>query len=114
MSSIPTVGHKAPLSGAYRTVWRWHFYAGVVVMPFLLLLTLTGGLYLFKDEIDRFSDRHRLPVAIEAPQVSPDQWLTASTSLAEGRAATVLIPASQAEAVQVRLDLPGRPRSRCS
>ena len=46
---------SAPDAAAYRLVWRWHFYAGVVVMPFLLLLALTGGLYLFKDEIDRRS-----------------------------------------------------------
>lgn len=30
------------LSGAYRAVWRWHFYAGVFVMPVLMLLALTG------------------------------------------------------------------------
>ncbi|MGX1801745.1 PepSY domain-containing protein, partial [Brevundimonas naejangsanensis] len=47
---IVSLKNKAPdmMSGAYRAVWRWHFYAGVLVMPFLMLLTLTGGLYLFK------------------------------------------------------------------
>lgn len=40
------------LSGAYRAVWRWHFYAGLLVLPFLMLMALTGGLYLFKAEID--------------------------------------------------------------
>ena len=27
----------APLSGAFRAVWRWHFYAGLLVLPFLML-----------------------------------------------------------------------------
>lgn len=36
----------------YRAVWRWHFYAGLLVMPFLLLLAITGGLYLFHSEIE--------------------------------------------------------------
>ena len=36
----------------YRAVWRWHFYAGLFVLPFLISLAITGGLYLFKDEID--------------------------------------------------------------
>ena len=40
--SSPT--SSAPLSGAWRAVWRWHFYAGLLVMPFLMLLALTGGL----------------------------------------------------------------------
>ena len=48
-----TRSSPAPLSRAYRAVWRWHFYAGVLVMPFLMLLALTGALYLFKDEIDQ-------------------------------------------------------------
>ena len=38
----------------YRTVWRWHFYAGLFVVPFILLLSLTGAIYLFKPQIDRW------------------------------------------------------------
>lgn len=26
----------------YRAVWRWHFYAGLYVIPFLLMLAITG------------------------------------------------------------------------
>lgn len=36
----------------YAAVWRWHFYAGLMTLPFLALLSVTGGLYLFKDEIN--------------------------------------------------------------
>ena len=36
----------------YRAVWRWHFYAGLLVLPFMITLAITGGLYLFKDELD--------------------------------------------------------------
>ena len=42
----------APGTRWYNAVWRWHFYAGLLVLPFLMLLALTGGLYLFKAEID--------------------------------------------------------------
>jgi uncharacterized iron-regulated membrane protein len=44
----------APPSHAllYRAIWRWHFYAGLLVLPFLISLAVTGSLYLFKDEID--------------------------------------------------------------
>ncbi|WP_284891766.1 PepSY-associated TM helix domain-containing protein [Cobetia amphilecti] len=41
-------------SDIYRAVWRWHFYAGLLVLPFLTLLAVTGGLYLFREEIDHF------------------------------------------------------------
>jgi hypothetical protein len=36
-------------SDLYRAVWRWHFYAGLIAIPFLISLAVTGGLYLFKD-----------------------------------------------------------------
>lgn len=36
----------------YRAVWRWHFYAGLLVAPFILILSVTGAIYLFNDEIN--------------------------------------------------------------
>ncbi|WP_432769378.1 MAG: PepSY domain-containing protein [Sphingopyxis sp.] len=41
----------------YRTIWRWHFYAGLFVIPFLLVLSVTGAAYLFKPELDRWQER---------------------------------------------------------
>jgi uncharacterized iron-regulated membrane protein len=41
----------------YRTIWRWHFYAGLFVMPFILILSVTGAIYLFKPQIDRWEER---------------------------------------------------------
>lgn len=38
----------------YRAVWRWHFYAGLLVLPFLVWLALTGGLFVFKQQIDGY------------------------------------------------------------
>lgn len=99
---------KAPdmMSGAYRAVWRWHFYAGVLVMPFLMLLTLTGGLYLFKDEIDHAFYRSMIQVPASAQQADPDQWLAAASRAGKGRAANVLVPDRADQAVRVRVDRP--------
>jgi uncharacterized iron-regulated membrane protein len=36
----------------YSTVWRWHFYAGLFIIPFMLTLALTGIVYLFKPQLD--------------------------------------------------------------
>ena len=36
----------------YRAVWRWHFYAGLLVLPFLIWLAVTGAAFLFQKEID--------------------------------------------------------------
>jgi uncharacterized iron-regulated membrane protein len=37
---------------AVRAVCRWHFYAGLLVIPILVMLSLTGIVYLFKPQID--------------------------------------------------------------
>lgn len=36
----------------YNLAWRWHFYAGLFVAPFMILLALTGIIYLFKPQLD--------------------------------------------------------------
>lgn len=36
----------------YNTIWRWHFYAGLFSAPFLLILSVTGAIYLFNDELN--------------------------------------------------------------
>ncbi|MBX9652881.1 PepSY domain-containing protein [bacterium] len=36
----------------YRMVWRWHFYAGLLVTPVLMIMATTGALYIFKTELE--------------------------------------------------------------
>ncbi len=43
---------ESPPNRFYRTVWRWHFYAGLFVIPFMLVLGTTGIIYLFKPQLD--------------------------------------------------------------
>ncbi len=38
----------------YQLIWRWHFWAGLLVSPILIIVAITGALYVFKDEIERF------------------------------------------------------------
>ena len=38
----------------YASVWRWHFYAGLYVAPFLVVLACTGLVMLARDPIDRW------------------------------------------------------------
>lgn len=41
----------------YRAVWRWHFYAGLICIPFVVVLSLTGCVYLFKPQIEAWTER---------------------------------------------------------
>ena len=38
----------------YAMVWRWHFYAGLYVAPFLMLLAVTGLVMLAQEPIERW------------------------------------------------------------
>ncbi|HEY1225018.1 MAG TPA: PepSY domain-containing protein [Brevundimonas sp.] len=104
MSSPSPAAPVAPetgLSGAWRAVWRWHFYAGLLVMPFLMLLALTGGLYLFNAEIDRAVYADMARVEARAEQASPDRWTASARVTTGGEVANVLVPARQDEAVRI-------------
>ncbi len=72
----------------YRAVWRWHFYAGLFVLPFMISLAITGALYLFKDEIDGIihADLKRIEVVQNAPQASPSAIIASALSAVPGTA----------------------------
>jgi uncharacterized iron-regulated membrane protein len=36
----------------YSAIWRWHFYAGIIFTPFIIMLSITGIIYLFKPQIE--------------------------------------------------------------
>ena len=109
MARIDTPGAASaapnPLSGAYRAVWRWHFYAGLLVLPFLMLMALTGALYLFKTEIDGLAYRSLSQVEARSAAVSPDLWVRAAEAGTGGKAANVLLPARADEAVRLTVNL---------
>lgn len=44
---------KQTKTSLYQTIWRWHFYAGIIFAPFLIILSVTGSIYLFKSEIEQ-------------------------------------------------------------
>lgn len=67
----------------YRTVWRWHFYAGLFCIPFVIWLSITGSIYLFKPQIERWLDRpfDNLTVAARA---TPEAQATAALAAVPG------------------------------
>lgn len=64
----------------YRAIWRWHFYMGLLAMPFLFMLCLSGLLMLGSKPLDSYLDRGLTSVP---PQ---GQALPASALLASVRA----------------------------
>ena len=59
----------------YNLAWRWHFYAGLFVAPFMVLLALTGIIYLFKPQLDPLMYPELLNVAPTHHTLSADELL---------------------------------------
>ncbi|MDT4819522.1 PepSY-associated TM region [compost metagenome] len=66
-----------PTSAFYQQAWRWHFYAGLFVIPFLILLSLTGIVYLFKPQLDRLMYAELLQVPVGERLLDADRQLVA-------------------------------------
>ncbi|NIJ38022.1 putative iron-regulated membrane protein [Sphingopyxis panaciterrae] len=89
----------------YRTIWRWHFYAGLFVIPFILMLSLTGAAYLFKPQLDHWQERawRGLPAA---ERVDPDAQVAAALAAFKGASFHYYrIPEAAGDAAVVHLGL---------
>ncbi len=83
-SAVPhalPVEKARPASPLYRAVWRWHFFAGLICLPFLVLMAVTGSLYLFNSEIEAVVYRDLLSVtpAAKTAALSPEQIVARAT-----------------------------------
>ena len=96
--------NRVPL---YRTIWRWHFYAGLFVIPFILILSVTGAAYLFKPQLDRWEERswRGLPTS---GAVDADAQLAAALAANPGASFHYYrIPEAPGDAAVVHIGLPG-------
>lgn len=59
----------------YNLAWRWHFYAGLFVIPFMIMLSLTGIIYLFKPQLDQLMYADLLQVEASPQQLTADEML---------------------------------------
>lgn len=98
--AMPAASERA--ASLYRAVWRWHFYAGLLVLPFMILLSVTGGLYLFRDEIDGLVHRDLKQVAVqEVPRQVPSAWIDAALAARPGTALKIVMPATPDTSAEV-------------
>ena len=71
-------GQPASDDGLYRIVWRWHFYAGMIIAPALIVVAATGALYIFKDELEAVVYPGLTYVEPAAERVPYEQQLSAA------------------------------------
>lgn len=61
----------------YRALWRWHFYAGLLVIPFLLALSGSGLLMLLSKPIDGLLQQDLTQVNVDGEALPATALLTA-------------------------------------
>lgn len=91
-------GGPAPRSDSrlYRAVWRWHFYAGLFSIPVLVMLCLTGSVYVLKPQIEGLLYGHLMHVPPGTHVVSyQDQLKTVRTAYPTATVSSVTPPTSR-------------------
>lgn len=83
-SSYDEAQPTARASALYRIIWKWHFLAALYVLPFVFLLSITGGIYLFKPQIEAFIYHDRLNVAAQGERQSLEAQQAAVLAVAPG------------------------------
>ncbi|AFL87593.1 putative iron-regulated membrane protein [Terriglobus roseus DSM 18391] len=97
--------HDAPSRGLdRRTVWRWHFYAGLFCIPFVLWLSVTGTVFLFHPQIQRLLDRPYDRLSIQQRATANAQVQAALSAVPGSTLDSYELPHTVTSAAQVLVD----------
>jgi uncharacterized iron-regulated membrane protein len=97
-----------PASGFGALLLRLHFYAGIIVAPFLLVAALTGLAYAFAPQLERavYADELTVPDPGGATRPLAEQIAAARAAHPEGDVTTVR-PGSGRDTTQIDFTAPG-------
>ncbi len=74
-----------------KWLWKWHFIAGLISLPFILILSVTGIIYLFKADYEKPRQQHIKEVVVSgAPIALQEQWQIAKSAMKKKPNAIVL------------------------
>ena len=76
----------------YRAVWRWHFYAGLIAIPFVILLAVSGTIYIYRPQIEHWIDRPYDHFTLNGPP---------ATAAARVQAALAAVPGSTLDSYEL-------------
>lgn len=86
----------------YNAVWRWHFYAGLFCIPFVIWLSLTGSIYLWRPQIEAWLDRGYDHLATQGTMASPDAQVAAAMAAVPGGSLhRYVLPQTSDQAVRI-------------
>ncbi|MEJ9232150.1 PepSY domain-containing protein [Peribacillus butanolivorans] len=82
---------KQTKASLYQIVWRWHFYAGLIFAPFLIILAFSGAVYLFKPQIENiiYEDLYFVQEVDNSPLSSSTQVAKVKEAYPDGTVTSV-------------------------
>lgn len=93
----------------YNLAWRWHFYAGLFVIPFMIMLAVTGSIYLFKPQLDKLLYSDLIQVRPSTQALTADQQLEkVRQAYPQAAVSQYLPPADAGRSAQFVVSLDGR------
>lgn len=102
--------HAQPEGGAnklYFAAWRWHFYAGLCVIPFLTILAVTGMAMLWIAWIDGRDGERTAVIPQEIALPLSAQSLAAVAAIPDGTLKQYIAPRTDDVAALFRVDAEG-------
>jgi len=100
--ALGSTAQSAGASNLYRAVWRWHFFAGLLILPFLITLSITGGIYLFREEVDQFIHADFMQVTpSDEERLAPSRIIDAALAAQPGEAIKYTDPANDGLSTQI-------------
>lgn len=103
---------RAGTRGQWRPLLvRMHFYAGVLVAPFIFLACLTGAIYVFNPQIDRYSEHHLIAASADGRTAVPlnDQVRTAISDTPSNYKVASVVPGDDDTTTRVNFVRPNAP-----
>lgn len=81
-------------------LWKWHFIGGLVALPFVLLLAVTGGIYLFKDTYEAPQQKHIKYVEAKGTQLSFEKQLDLAKAVYKKQPNAMVLPKTPQQATE--------------
>ena len=75
-------------------LWKWHFIAGLISLPFVLILSITGTIYLFKSNYETPRQKHIKEVTAIGTPISLEEQRSIANINAIKKPNSVIIPTS--------------------
>ncbi len=83
-----------------RWLWKWHIIAGLITLPLMVLLAVTGIIYLFKEDYEASVYKDLKIVSVETSHASYAAQLASVKKVTDKPVTSIILPQSPTEPTQ--------------